>query len=272
MPSLLLPQIQALMSDLSERLEMAWSTDELPFFAHLKWWLADGAFNFAPQNMFQTEMPYQGENDVRTVREFLEQTPHIRWEGMHTLRDLFSEEAMTLLTDWAHAMLRERMGEGFPSEDEWEQVYVDQWEQVLWLTGLHPKSAQGAWDELLDIKLSVLVEPMRFSAAQVSRQRRAKVALAVSKHDLEEAMIQAIASMIDQARADKPANQSWAVWLMGLLEAQQVRLPLEVALYANSSRLSRLIRPDEIKQFTDRFPIPPAWMPGKKQASLTSHW
>lgn len=258
MPSLLLPQIKALLSELSESCEVALASDDMPYYPALKWWLADGVFNLAPHGLFSTDRPYEGQNDPRTVREFLQQVPRVRYEGMHSLLDLFSEEVMNLMGAWAHEVMQQRMGEGFPSEDEWETVYLPEWEAILQMTGLHPKS-DGFWDEFLDLPLAVHVEPMRLAAHQMALQRRAKIARTVSRQDLEATMVQVMAAVVTQEQAERPRDQDWEGWLHALLEREELRYPLEVAMYVNSSQFTRLVRPPHLRSFVDRFPIPVSW-------------
>lgn len=267
MPSLLLPQIKALLSELSESCEVALASDDMPYYAALKWWLADGVFNLAPHGLFATDIPYQGTSDARTVREFLKQTPKVRYDGMHTLLDMFAEEVMNLMGGWAHEIMQQRMGDDFPSEDEWEQVYLPEWESILQMTGLHPKS-EGFWDEFLDLPLAVHVEPLRFAAHQMSMQRRMKIARTVSKHDLEGSMVQVIGEIVGREQAERPKEESWEAWLLALLEREEARLPLEVAMYVNSSQFTRLVRPEEVRRFVARFPIPAFWTNANATANI----
>lgn len=267
MPSLLLPQIKALLSDLSESCEVALTSDDMPYYPTLKWWLADGVFNLAPHGLFKTDHPYEGANDPRTVRDFLSQVPQVRFEGMHTLLDLFAEEVMGLLSGWAHSVLQKNMGDAFPSEDEWEQVYVPEWEAILSLAGLHPKG-EGFWDEFLDFPLAVHVEPLRFAAQQMALQRRAKIARTVSRQDIESTMIQVISALVSQEQGNRPKDQPWAEWLMGVLDREQVRYPLEVAMYVHSTHFTRLVNPGQVRQFVERYPIPSFWKEGLDMAEI----
>ncbi len=261
MPSLLLPQIRALLSDVSQLCEVTLNSDDYTHYAAFKWWLADGVFNHAPHGQFNTDLPYLGEHDDRTVRDFLEQAPATRYEGVQTLMDLFSEEVVNHLSEWAQSVVRQRLGDQAPSEDEWENVYVPEWENILNLTGLHPKSENGFWDDFLDVPLHVVVEPLRFAAAQASLRRRGKLARMVSRFNVEEAMRLTIANRVDAERATRTNALPWNEWLFCLLESLEAQYEVEVALFSNSSsHLVKLVSDAQDRQrFIDRFPLPAYW-------------
>lgn len=258
MPRLSLSQIQPVLAAHAETCAISVAQGEVNFFKEMEWWLADGVFNQEPHGMFRTESPYQ-KGDLRTVAEFLDQEPFHRWEGLQTLRDLFSTRVIEMLSEWCRKRLSEQLGEDAPCEDEWENVYQAEWEDALYLADLNPHASRSLWDEFLEVPLETLVERWRPHAQAVAQERRLKAARMLSRQDLERSMIIRVADKLERLRHDHPTPHDVPLLLQQACQDLGRMGSLEVSIYVHSSLFAQNTESGMLNQLYALYPIPDSW-------------
>ena len=259
MPRLLLPQIQTILAAAAETCALSIATGDSAFFNQLEWWLADGVFNHAPHGMFRTDDPYVV-GELRDVAEFLSQEPRHRWEGVHTLRDLFSNQVLELLEGWCKDHLSQTLGDSAPGTDEWENVYVHEWEDALFLADLHPRAESSIWNEFLGVPLATVVEKWRHHAEQVADERRLKAARMLSRQDIERSMIARVERALQNHRLDHPSPHDIPLLLSEVSQKLGEWGPLEVALYVHSTLFSQNADRALLQVLYRTHPIPERWL------------
>ena len=256
--SLLSPnQIRVVLSQAAEACALGLASGDEPFFKKLEWWLADGVFNNEPYGMFRTELPYS-KGDQRTVAEFLAQETHHRWDGMDTLRDLFNQQVSEILEQWVLSWLPLHLKSPVPSPDEWERVWVHEWEEELFLVNLNPRFEESSWDEFLSLPLATLVEGWRSHAARVASARALRAARMVSRQGLEAAIIEKVSDELAHSRTTRP-HQSILQALEALVGSGGRVLPLEVAVYVHSPSFTRRVDAQILREVQARFALPASW-------------
>ena len=225
------------------------ASGEEPFFKRLEWWLADGAFNHAPFGMFRSEQPYQPK-DLRTVRQFLAQPAPHRWEGTSILRDLFDEQVLEMLQEWAAVHL------GTAADPlAFQGQAIEEWEDALMLVGLHPRVRGSAWEEFLSLPLTTVVEPWRGQARQVARERACQAARFVSRQQVEAAAIHGVAEEMSRRRRATPGGsvESW------LAQAAEARGAFDVALYVRAAVFTQRLEASRVAPLQERYVVPAEW-------------
>ena len=258
MPRLSLSQIQTVLAAAAETCALSIDQGEVPFFKQMEWWLADGVFNQEPHGMFRTQAPYQ-KGDLRSVAEFLAQEPFHRWEGLHTLRDLFCSRVIELLSSWCQERLKDQLGADAPGEDEWEHVYQAEWEDALYLADLNPNAPVSIWDEFLELPLSTLVENWRDHAQDVAQDRRLKAARMLSRQDLEQSMILRVSGALERLRQGHAHPHDTALLLDETCAVLGEWGPTEVAIYVHSSLFSQNTEAALLNRLYALYPIPESW-------------
>lgn len=270
MPRLLLPQIKERLAGLADRCALALSSGDEAFLKRLEWWLADGVFNLEPHGMFRTEHPY-GADDPRSVGDYLQQPTFHRWEGTQVLFDLFVQEVLDQLEAWVRAKLEQELpADTTPGDDEWEQVFAPEWEESLYLVGLHPRAHDHLWTEFLALPLAVVVENWRLHAGEMAVQRQRQAARSVSRHDLEVSMIRRVAHAVakrlpllgsavartanEGAAGERPAP-AWEQVLSEIASEWGEVGPLEVALYVHSALFAQNVPPATVQALHRRYPL-----------------
>lgn len=257
MSSLSPHQIQTLLSQAAQACAVELASADEPFFKKLEWWLADGVFNNEPYGMFRTTNPYfQG--DKRTVEEFLSQETHHRWDGMDTLRDLFNQRVLELLEEWVLNWLMAHPQGAAPTPEQWEKMWVHEWEEALFLVELNPRFEGNQWEEFLALPVATLVEGWREHAHRVAATRALHAARMVSRQDLEAAIIEKVSDELSHQRASAP-KQSTLEALEALVGENGCVQKLEVAVYVHSPSFTRRVDPALLKQVQERFPLPSSW-------------
>ena len=258
MPSLLLPQVQSVLHAAAEQCALGIENASIHFFRELEWWVADGVLNQEPYGMFRVEDPYR-HGDLRTVREFLQQECHHRWQGAGTLQDLFANQVEEMLTDWCQEYLKNTLGADAPGDDEWDNVYAVEWEGAVFLADLHPRSKESMWDEFLDLPLLPVVERWRFRAEVVAKERRYRAARMMSRQDLEQSMVERVKATLEKYRANHETPHDIERLLREIRSDLGAWGDVEVALFVHSSMFFQSTEPELLARLFQEHPIPKRW-------------
>ena len=261
MPRLLLPQIKDHLHTLADQCALALSSGDEPFFKHLEWWLADGVFNLEPHGMFRAEQPYRA-HDPRTVGEYLQQPTFHRWEGVHVLFDLFAQEVLEQLEQWAKEHLKDVVpADSLPTEDEWRHVFAPEWDEVLYMVGMHPRGPHNMWEEFLQLPVAAVIENWRPHAERAALERRGNAARMASQHEVEVAMIQRISKAVAArlsartSAGQPPTEPAWEALLEVIAAEQGPVGALEVALYVHSSLFVNTVPSRVVAALHARYPL-----------------
>lgn len=249
-------QIRKLLLEAADACALSIASGDEPFFKKLEWWLADGVFNHEPYGMFRTEAPYK-KGDARTIGQYLEQETRHRWDGMETLKDLFAQKVLELTEEWVLKWLPDHVAK-MPSPEEWERRWGHEWEEALYLAGLHPELPDAAWEEFLSLSLSTIVERWREHAARVATERALQAARMVSRQGLESAIVERVSDEVAHFKSLTPDVSLVEILEFIAIEKSAIS-ETEIAVYVHSPSITQATCSRTVKALQERFPLPKSW-------------
>lgn len=249
-------QIRKLLLEAADACALSIASGDEPFFKKLEWWLADGVFNHEPYGMFRTDTPYK-KGDTRTIGDYLKQETRHRWDGMETLRDLFSQKVMEMTEEWVLKWLPNQVKK-MPSPEEWERRWAHEWDEALYLAGLHPELPDAAWEEFLSLALTTIVERWRDQAARVATERALQAARMVSRQGLESAIVERVSNEVSHSRSVSPELSCLEI-LESMVSDEVGPSEVEIAVYVHSPPFTRTASAQIVKALQERFPLPGSW-------------